>query len=987
MRLLSWCLAAIIVASCVPKKLEVQNPIRVEKGERKAPEYNVYSFQTVENDPMNVREYTLKNGLKVYLSVNKEEPRIETQISVRAGGKNDPANATGLAHYLEHLLFKGTSRLGTIDFEKEKIELDQIRDLYEVYRQTSDSLSRDSIYHLIDSISTEASKYACLSEFDQAHAVLGAKGTNAYTTHDNTAYISNIPTNQLGNWLKLESERFSDPVIRLFHTELEAVYEEKNRSQDNHFRQQYYTLLRELFKKHNYGLQTTIGTIDHLKNPSIVEIEKFFNHYYVPNNMAIILSGDFNPDSAIVQIDKYFGKFEASPVDDYVFEQEDPIKSPIEKTIQAPNASSLLMAYRLPKAGSKEVQLATMLDMILNNSKAGLIDININQQQKAVGVYSGINVSADYAYHILGGSPTKGQSLKALKELILDQLEIVKKGEFPNWLMPAIINDFKVRELGGLKNNKNRVGAINEVFVHGLDWETKVKEIETLASINKQEIIDFANSDIYLNNYIAVYKEQTDDVLPRQKVAKPAITPLNIPQDNQSDFLANFIASNNPQPIQPNFIDYKNDIQIEELKKGVSLHYCKNENDELFSLSMIFPIGSYHNPKLSLAAQQAKLLGTSSYTAAELSQEMYKIGMSYSVSVGQKETSVKLSGLSSQLDTSFKLLNHILTGVKPSSDVVQGLIQKTLQVRDNELNNPKSILWNGLQNFAVFGEKSPLKDQLSNEDLKTLKSQDLLNEFKSIFSFQPQVLFYGEKEIAPIKSLLQKSDLIKGSKVNSPLVDYKRKSMEQTQIYVLDYDLKQSEILLLSKGTRFNKLELAANSVFNEYYGGGMSSVVFQEIREKKALAYHAFAVHTSAKDTLKPQYTYGYLGCQTDKTMEAIASLLEVLKNMPEDSVKFAQSVSSMKQQLASSRTTRAGKLSSFWANKKLGFEESKNEQIYKALDSLSLDDIVGFHKKNIAENNYSIVIVSNLKELDIKQLSKFGSVTVVKVSDLYPY
>ena len=230
-----------------------------------------------------------------------------------------------MAHYLEHLLFKGTSKLGTIDYAKEKIELDKIKQLYEQYRLTGDEFKRDSIYNRIDSISAIASKYACLSELDQAHSIIGATGTNAYTSNDNTAYITNIPSNQLENWLKIESERYREPVIRLFHTELEAVYEEKNISQDNHWRQQYYLLLSELFKKHNYGLQTTIGTIEHLKNPSIIEIEKFFKHYYVPNNMAIILSGDFNPDSAIFKIDTYFGGFEPSPVNEYIFEAEEPL--------------------------------------------------------------------------------------------------------------------------------------------------------------------------------------------------------------------------------------------------------------------------------------------------------------------------------------------------------------------------------------------------------------------------------------------------------------------------------------------------------------------------------------------------------------------------------------------------------------------------------------------------------------------------------------
>lgn len=987
MKFLIYCFTVITVFSCVPKNLEVQQPIKIEEGERKLPKYNTYLAKVIEGDPLKVKEYTLKNGLKVFLSVNKEKPRIQTQVSVRAGGKNDPSNATGLAHYLEHLLFKGTNKLGTINYEKEKIELDKITDLYEVYRQTIDSLKRDSIYNLIDSISTVASKYACVGELNQAHSIMGVTGTNAYTTHDNTAYIANIPSNQLGNWLKLEAERFRAPVIRLFHTELEAVYEEKNISQDNHFRQQYYTLLSELFKKHNYGLQTTIGTIDHLKNPSIVEIEKFFKHYYVPNNMAIILSGDFNPDSAIVEIDKYFGVFEPSPVNDYIFDAEQPITVPVEKTIKAPDASSLLMAYRLPKPGSKEVYLATMVDMILNNSKAGLIDININQKQKAVGAYSGISQSTDYSYHILGGSPTSGQNLKELKELILEQFQIVKKGNFPDWLMPAIINDFKVRELDGLKNNRNRVSAINEAFVHGLEWKEKSKEIAILAAITKQEVIDFVNGPTYKNNYVAVYKEQTEEKLARQKVSKPAITPLDIPKENQSKFLKDFILSNNPQPIQPSFIDYANEIEISKIEKSSKLHYCKNNYDELFTLTFIYPVGSYHNSKLSIAVQQARLLGTSRYSVGELSQEMYKIGMSYSINVGQNETTVSLSGLTSQLDTSFKLLDHIINDIQPSQDVTHALIKKTIQVRANSLKNPKSILWNGLQNFAIYGEKSPLMDKLSNNSIEALKSDSLLLEFKTVFKFKPQVLFYGEKSSEAVKKIISNSIFLTGNKLESPKINFERKSMTETKIFVLDYDLKQSEILLLSKATTFKKEELAANNVFNEYYGGSMSSVIFEEIREKRALAYSTFATHTSAKDTTKPQYTYGYLGCQIDKTVEAIEAMIDILHYMPKDSLKFQQAKLSIQQRLASSRTTRASKLASFWANKKLGFKESKNEQIYNRLKDLELNDIVDFHKKNVSKNQFSIVIVSNLEYLDIENLKKFGKVEFLKVDNLYPY
>lgn len=978
--------AAVFAAACAPKNKEKLNPIRVENGVRQQPKYNQRIVKTVANDPLNVKEYTLKNGLKVYLTVNKEEPRIETMITVKAGGKNDPAHATGLAHYLEHLLFKGTDKLNTVDWEKEKVELDKIKALYEQYRSTSDSLERAVIYKQIDSLSAVAAQYACLSEFDQLHSEMGASGTNAYTAHDNTSYLTNIPSNQLKNWLKLEAERFSKPALRLFHTELEAVYEEKNRSQDNHFRQQYYALLSELFKKHTYGTQTTIGTIEHLKNPSIVEIEKFFNHYYVPNNMAIILSGDFNPDSAIVSIEAAFGDFKPAPVDEYVFDAEEEIKYPVIKRIKAPDASSLLMAYRLPKAGHPDVYLAKMMDMVLNNSKAGLIDLNINQKQKAVGVYSGINVSADYSYHILGGSPTKRQSLDSLLGLINDQIELVKKGEFPDWLIPAIINDFKVRELKALQSNKNRIAAINTAFVQDLSWFEKTNELKTLSAITKDDLVAFANRT-YRNNYIAVFKEQTDEKLARTKVPKPAITPLNIPQQNQSEFFKDFVSNNNPQPIEPSFINFDNEVQVVSLGDNSSLNYCANNNDELFTLRFVYPRGEYDDALLALAAAQVSMLPTNKFTAAQLNQEMYKIGMSYSVAVAQQETYITLSGLTSQFDSSLALFNHIFENVVADNEVVLGLIQKQLQLRQMETTSSRSLLWNGLQQYAVFGKNSPLNSELSNEQLKKITAQQLISKLKQLLNYKAQVLYYGPTNPQELKSKLRTSPFLSGNQNASKREDFKRLSMDENKIYLLDYDLKQSEVLLLSKGSTFNPSELALNSVFNEYYGGGMSSVVFQEIREKKALAYQAFAVHTSAKDTVKPQYTYGFLGCQIDKTTEAIASLFNILKNMPIDTLKFNQAKKSIQQQLASNRTTRASKLYSYWNNSKLGLTTTTDELVYKALNEVTFTDVQKFHQNNIANNNYSIVIISDLSELDINSLKQFGSVEILNIDDLYPY
>jgi predicted Zn-dependent peptidase len=189
------------------------------------------------------------------------------------------------------MVFKGTSKIGAKDYAKEKILLDSIERMFNRYRKLKDENQRKALYKKIDAVSLEASKLCYANEYDKLLSHLGGQGTNAFTSVEQTVYMNTIPSNQLEKWLETERERFSELVPRLFHTELEAVYEEKNMSLDDDNDKMSEALLSGLFRKHQYGTQTTIGTVEHLKNPSITEIKKFFNRYYVPNNMAICLAG------------------------------------------------------------------------------------------------------------------------------------------------------------------------------------------------------------------------------------------------------------------------------------------------------------------------------------------------------------------------------------------------------------------------------------------------------------------------------------------------------------------------------------------------------------------------------------------------------------------------------------------------------------------------------------------------------------------------
>ena len=406
-----------------------------------------FDYEMVPGDPMGARIYTLSNGMKLLLSVNPDEPRIYTNIAVRAGSKHDPAETTGLAHYLEHMLFKGTSRIASLDWEKEKVLLKQISDLYEQHRNEKDPEKRKAIYAEIDRVSGEAANYVAANEYDKMVSSMGAKGTNAYTWVEQTVYVNDIPSNELERWMELESERFRQCVLRLFHTELEAVYEEFNISQDNDFRKVYKVVGEALFPTHPYGTQMTIGTGEHLKNPSHVKIQEYFQTYYVPNNMAIVLSGDFDPDKAVVLAEKYFGSSLPKPVPPFTFAPQPELDGPVHKDVFGQEAAFVEISWRFDGANSGDALMLTLLRSLLYNRRAGIIDLNLMQKQLVLEASASSTSYEDYSIFRLYGKPREGQTLEEVEKLLLEQVEALKNGRFEDWLPEAVVKDFKLSEM------------------------------------------------------------------------------------------------------------------------------------------------------------------------------------------------------------------------------------------------------------------------------------------------------------------------------------------------------------------------------------------------------------------------------------------------------------------------------------------------------------------------------------------------------------
>jgi len=945
-----------------------------------------YTYRYVTNDPMKSRIYKLKNGLTVMLSVNKKDPRIQTLIGTRAGSNNDPKDHTGLAHYLEHLLFKGTQKFGSLDWAKEKPYIDQIEGLYDTYNKTTDPAARKAVYRQIDSVSGIAAKYAIANEYDKMMSGMGAQNTNAHTWTEETIYQEDIPSNAIDKYLAVQAERFRDPVFRLFHTELEAVYEEKNRGLDNDGRRVYETLLTLMFPTHNYGQQSTIGTVEHLKNPNLKVIRDFYNEYYVPNNMAITMAGDFDPDYVIKAIDNSFSYMKAKPVTEYKPAPEAPIKAPIVKEVLGPDAESVDLAFRMPGAlDTKSSVLLSVVSQILTNGKAGLLDLNINKQQKVLGAGASLLSWKDYAILSLSGKAKQGQSLEEVKDLLLGQLEILKKGEFDATLVKAIVNNAKLGELQGLESNENRANALMDAFIKnkGDNWLTDVGYVDEMGKVTKQQITDFARK--YLdNNYVLIYKRKGEDKN-IEKVEKPAITAVEVNREAQSPFLA-AIAAMPATPVQPQWLDYNKDIQ--KINVGnTEMLYAQNKDNGLFRLYYYFDMGSWNNQKLPLAAQYLQYLGTDKYTSEQISKEFYNIACNFSVSSSAENSVISISGLQENFDQAVKLFEHLLTNCKPNEEALaalKGRIQKSRT--DSKLN--KGAIMKGLVNYAMYGSKNPYNNQMSQAELEALSAQELTDMLHTLPSYKHRIIYYGPKSMEVAAADVKKLHAIPASFKEAPAaIKFEKNSQSQNQVLFADYDMVQSEVNWVRNNGVYNPDNTATIGLFNAYFGGGMGSIVFQTIRESKALAYSTYAQYASPAKKGERYSTVAYVGCQADKMNEAIAGMNELLNTIPEADQLLETAKQGMRQDIETERITQDGVIFSYLAAQKLGLNNDIRKQVYDNINKLSFADVKKFHDENLANKPYTYCILASEKKVSNDDLKKFGEVKKLSLEELFGY
>lgn len=946
-------------------------------------------------------QYTLKNGLKVYLWVDKEKPNVYGQLAVRAGSIDEPADFTGLAHYLEHMLFKGTQEIGTFDWKKEEPMYKEIIKLYDelskLRNPKKDKARRDELTKKINELSVEVSKITKGYEFPTLIQSIGGTQLNAYTSFDQTVYHNTFPTAQTEKWLKLYADHFRNPVFREFQAEMENVFEELNMRTPNVGYQQFISLYERLLAGSNYA-RGVMGSPEHLKNPSLTPMIKFFEDWYAPNNMGLLLYGNFDPATVKPLIEKTFGQMPYKELPKRVPTTPTKLTKDQTSKIKIGYSPSVVWGYQGVKKGHPdEFKVDFMLSLLNNSYGTGLLDkISI---EGAVGGASASALSLrDCGMIVIEGSPyydvsqNTYESDKATEKLVMAEINKLKRGQIPTWLFQSV-KESMLQSLKLMAESEDaKISIATDSYVYGIDINEYFKMEEKIKAITIEDVKEVANK--YFSGYKHTVSFSEGDpkieLFPRSE-----IKPLECPAEGYSEYYKNFVKI----PVKedkPTFVDFSDIQEAELFRDGSKVKYVKNDKNDIFSMIINYKVGTHTDPKLEYAAALLNYAGVQPSTSNnDLRREMAKYGASYGVGAGVNGFQVQITGNEKDLDKIMPLIGKLFLMPKLDNKQIEGLMGSAVQRRMFEKRIP-GLITAALMEYIQFGDKSQFIDRIPSKELIfmgetgynfLITNADLTKAVQSITSYPVTVHYAGAKPLSEVKELLKgvpKQDVEKPAQP-----DYYRPRVEhkEPQIYFLhNPDLQQAEVKMYFPMGDYDKSESLQYDVFNQYFGGGgLNDLCFVNIREERSLAYSTYGIAVG-NALEKTSYFIGSTGTQNDKVNIVIDVYMDLLKNMPVYPTRINDIKTNVRASIMDNSIDFRSKSLYQEQLKKMGYTEDPAMSQLKELENVDFNTITEFYKKKIKDAPVIIVIHGNKKYIDLKDIeTKYGKVNYVPLNQIF--
>lgn len=945
-----------------------------------------YQSQAEDLNALKVKEYRLENGLTVWLNEDHSQPKVFGAVVVKAGAKDCPD--TGIAHYFEHMMFKGTDRIGTLDYESEKVLLDSIAMKYDELAMTEDTAARARLQKEINELSIRSSEYVIPNEFNRLINRFGGSGLNAATSYDATIYFNTFSPQYMVQWAEINSERLINPVFRLFQSELETVYEEKNMYGDFIGGQVMDTLMARYFGPHPYAYPI-IGSTKNLKNPRLTEMHKFFEDYYVASNMALILSGDFDAQQVMPILEKAFSRIRSgnAPKQEKVMLPPFNGRETMKVKFPIPFIKAMGLGFRGVSANHEDqVALNIAVNLLNNANGTGYLD-KLMVEHKLMGALA-INESMNEAGILAVAIMPKLliQSYSSAEKMVWDEINRVKNGDFSDEMFNSLKLEQKRQYASSLENIDSRATIMMNLFSQGKSWNDYLNEVARIESITKEDVVRVAQK-YFSNNYLCVTK--STGKYPKDNLPKPAFSPVVPRNADASSSYAKQLEKIPEQQVAPRIIDFEKDVKTSKLTPLVTLYTTPNPLNDIFTLNISYGIGALEQPELMQLTNYLQLLGTESLSFEQFRSRLQSIGSTLAFDVTPDAFVMKVTGFDNHIDETMELVGDFIRHAKADD-------KKLRQIVDDAKVSEKAFFKSGdnvasaLLEQVKYGDQSRYLRKLSLSQIKKLKGKDMLAIYDKVRSVQCDLHYCGTLPVEKVIGTIRQHLPLERTTIASNSPYYRElKQYDRPTVFFIDMpDMAQSIVYGYVKGDPVDdKASRHASRLFSVYFGGDMSSLMFQEIREFRSFAYRTsgrYQLPNHAHKGTAGSFT-AMLSTQSDKTLDALGVLDSLIREMP----LKPERVEAVKQTLViriNNDYPPFRNLSEKVASARMeGFDRDPAEEFLRDIATMDMQDISRFYREQISGRPVVYVIAGNRKHIDMKKLAEYGTIIKVKKKDIY--
>ena len=945
-----------------------------------------YQSQAEDLNALKVKEYRLENGLTVWLNEDHSQPKVFGAVVVKAGAKDCPD--TGIAHYFEHMMFKGTDRIGTLDYEAEKVLLDSIAMKYDELAMTEDTAARARLQKEINELSIRSSEYVIPNEFNRLINRFGGSGLNAATSYDATIYFNTFSPQYMVQWAEINSERLINPVFRLFQSELETVYEEKNMYGDFIGGQVMDTLMARYFGPHPYAYPI-IGSTKNLKNPRLTEMHKFFEDYYVASNMALILSGDFDAQQVMPILEKAFSRIRSgnAPKQEKVMLPPFNGRETMKVKFPIPFIKAMGLGFRGVSANHEDqVALNIAVNLLNNANGTGYLD-KLMVEHKLMGALA-INESMNEAGILAVAIMPKLliQSYSSAEKMVWDEINRVKNGDFSDEMFNSLKLEQKRQYASSLENIDSRATIMMNLFSQGKSWNDYLNEVARIESITKEDVVRVAQK-YFSNNYLCVTK--STGKYPKDNLPKPAFSPVVPRNADASSSYAKQLEKIPEQQVAPRIIDFEKDVKTSKLTPLVTLYTTPNPLNDIFTLNISYGIGALEQPELMQLTNYLQLLGTESLSFEQFRSRLQSIGSTLAFDVTPDAFVMKVTGFDNHIDETMELVGDFIRHAKADDKKLRQIVDDA-KVSEKALFKSGDNVASALLEQVKYGDQSRYLRKLSLSQIKKLKGKDMLAIYDKVRSVQCDLHYCGTLPVEKVIGTIRQHLPLERTTVASNSPYYRElKQYDRPTVFFIDMpDMAQSIVYGYVKGDPVDdKASRHASQLFSVYFGGDMSSLMFQEIREFRSFAYRTsgrYQLPNHAHKGTAGSFT-AMLSTQSDKTLDALGVLDSLIREMP----LKPERMEAVKQTLVNRINNDYPpfrNLSEKVASARMeGFDRDPAEEFLRDIATMDMQDISRFYREQISGRPVVYVIAGNRKHIDMNKLAEYGTIIKVKKKDIY--